>query len=106
MPAKRKKNQTVVSRPAFDTAHNSSLDDLITKFARLLDRRRADAGKITRREWMVLELLGEHLTDAQIAEQLGIKEETVRHHTASMRAKLGLATRHELYAWYIEFKGK
>ncbi len=52
----------------------------------------------------MLNLLGEHKSDAEIAQALGITEETVRKHTAMMRAKLGLRTRRELYAWLLHFR--
>lgn len=63
----------------------------------LMDRREepAEAG-ISPREAEVLDLLGEHLTNAEIGERLFISVRTVESHAASLRRKLGLANRQEL----------
>lgn len=51
---------------------------------------------ISPREAEVLGLLGEHLTNAEIGERLYISVRTVESHAASLRRKLGLASRQEL----------
>ena len=51
---------------------------------------------ISPREREVLDLLGEHLTNAEIGDRLYISVRTVESHAASLRRKLGLADRQEL----------
>jgi DNA-binding NarL/FixJ family response regulator len=46
----------------------------------------------------VLALLGEGLTDAEIAHRLVLSRRTVEHHVAAILAKLGVASRHEAVA--------
>ncbi|MEZ4561316.1 MAG: LuxR C-terminal-related transcriptional regulator [Thermomicrobiales bacterium] len=53
---------------------------------------------LTAREHEVLHLLGQRLTDAEIAEQLYIGRRTASHHVSSILAKLGAANRREARA--------
>lgn len=75
-------------------------------FARALRRGRAEAGgvggkpdttilqeSLTPREIQVLELLAEGLPNKAIGERLGISDQTVKFHVASISAKLGAANR-------------
>jgi DNA-binding NarL/FixJ family response regulator len=50
---------------------------------------------LTRRERDVLRLLCERLSDREIAQRLIISSRTVQCHVASIRSKLGAATRRE-----------
>jgi DNA-binding CsgD family transcriptional regulator len=54
---------------------------------------------LTPREWEVLHLLRENLSNAQIAERLGITERTAKFHVSEILAKLGLASREEAATW-------
>jgi DNA-binding CsgD family transcriptional regulator len=53
---------------------------------------------LTRREREVLSLLGEHLTDAEIAERLFIGTRTVEFHVANLLGKLGADNRRDAVA--------
>jgi DNA-binding CsgD family transcriptional regulator len=50
---------------------------------------------LTNREMDVLKLLGEGLSDAEIAARLYISPKTVGHHVGAVLTKLGVHTRHE-----------
>jgi DNA-binding CsgD family transcriptional regulator len=54
---------------------------------------------LTPREWEVLGLLRERLTNEQIAERLGISLDGAKYHVSSILSKLGAATREEAAAW-------
>jgi predicted ATPase/class 3 adenylate cyclase/DNA-binding CsgD family transcriptional regulator len=51
---------------------------------------------VTRKEAEVLDALGEHLTNAEIASRLYVSERTVESHVSSLLRKFGVANRHEL----------
>ena len=51
---------------------------------------------ISARESEVLDLLGSHLTNAEIARRLLISVRTVESHVSSLLAKLGATSRQEL----------
>ncbi len=54
---------------------------------------------LTPREWEVLELVRERLTNEQIAERLGITLDGAKYHVSSILGKLGVATREEAALW-------
>ena len=56
---------------------------------------------ISDREAEVLNALGEHLTNAQIAERLYISRRTAEHHVASILSKLDLHSRAEAAAYAV-----
>jgi DNA-binding CsgD family transcriptional regulator len=58
-------------------------------------------GLLSRREVEVLRLLGEGLTNAQIAERLFISPKTAEHHVGRIYAKLGVSTRAEAAAYAV-----
>jgi DNA-binding NarL/FixJ family response regulator len=49
--------------------------------------------ELTRREWQVLELLGQHLTTKEVAERLFVEPVTVRTHVAAILRKLSAPSR-------------
>ena len=57
---------------------------------------------LTPREWEVLALVREGLSNEQIAERLDITERTARFHVSEILGKLGVATRQEAAAWQPE----
>ena len=59
-------------------------------------RRRGD---LSRRETEVLRLLGEGLSNAEIAERLFISPKTAEHHVSRIYARLGVRSRAEAAAW-------
>jgi DNA-binding CsgD family transcriptional regulator len=54
---------------------------------------------LTPREWEVLALLREGLTNKQIAARLGITERGAKYHVSEILSKLGLKEREEAVAW-------
>lgn len=54
---------------------------------------------LTPREWEVLSLLRERLTNEQIAERLGVTLHAARYHVSQILSKLAVATREEAAAW-------
>ena len=59
------------------------------------------AGLLTQREIEVLRLLGEGLTNAEIAARLFISPKTAEHHVSRIFAKLGLTKRSEAAAYAV-----
>jgi DNA-binding CsgD family transcriptional regulator len=54
---------------------------------------------LTPREWEVLALLREGLTNDQVAQRLGITERTAKFHVSEILSKLGVSSRQEAAAW-------
>jgi DNA-binding CsgD family transcriptional regulator len=54
---------------------------------------------LTPREWEVLALLRERLTNEEIADRLGISLDGAKYHVSSILSKLGASTREEAAAW-------
>ncbi len=57
---------------------------------------------LTPREWEVLALLREGLSNEDIAQRLGTMERTARYHVSEILSKLGVSTRQEAAAWQPE----
>jgi DNA-binding CsgD family transcriptional regulator len=57
---------------------------------------------LTPREWEVLALLRERLTNEEIAQRLGISLDGAKFHVSEILSKLGVATREEAAAWRPE----
>ncbi len=76
--------------------------DLGVKAARTGPR---NIGRLTRREQEVLALLGEGLSNPDIAERLFVSRKTVEHHVARILAKLGLRGRTEAAALAVRAAG-
>jgi len=54
---------------------------------------------LTPREWEVLDLLRDGLTNEQIAQRLGVTHDTAKFHVSEIISKLGVATRQEAASW-------
>jgi DNA-binding CsgD family transcriptional regulator len=61
------------------------------------------AGLLTRRELEVLRLLGEGLTNREIAERLFISPKTAEHHVSRIYAKVGVTKRSEAAAYAARY---
>ena len=77
-------------------AGQSTLDPAMT--AQVFERLRVGPPKddrevLTRQEQKILDLVGEGLTNRQIAERMHLSEKTVKNYVSSMLAKLGLTSR-------------
>jgi DNA-binding NarL/FixJ family response regulator len=78
-------------------AGQSTLDPSVT--ARVLDRLRngpradPELESLSAQEQRILELIGEGLTNREIAERMYLAEKTVKNYVSSMLAKLGLSSR-------------
>ncbi|MBK5248414.1 MAG: response regulator transcription factor [Actinomycetales bacterium] len=60
---------------------------------------------LTRSELRVLDLIGEGLSNREIAERLGVAEKTVKNHITSLLAKMGLQRRTQVAAWVAGNRG-
>jgi DNA-binding NarL/FixJ family response regulator len=58
------------------------------------------AGKFSRRELDVLDLVSRGMTNTQVAEQLGITVHAIKFHLAAIYRKLGVANRTEAAVAY------
>ncbi|MEY8042573.1 response regulator transcription factor [Saccharopolyspora cebuensis] len=101
---KQVRGQDLVNAVREVAAGHSLLDPVTT--ARVLDRLRQSANPepdelaaLTERERRVLELIGEGLTNRQIAERLFLAEKTVKNYVTSVLAKLGMERRTQAAAW-------
>jgi DNA-binding NarL/FixJ family response regulator len=57
---------------------------------------------LTPRQWEVLRLLREGLTNDQIAQRLGITERGARYHVSEILSKLGVTNREDAAGWQAE----
>jgi DNA-binding CsgD family transcriptional regulator len=101
-----------VSQTAFDRIGATRDADRATSFLRELGAtgRAGPKGleRLTKREREILSLLGEGLTNAEIAARLFISTKTAAHHVSSVLAKLGVRNRAEAAAYaqrYLERSG-
>ncbi|OLR93139.1 response regulator [Actinokineospora bangkokensis] len=90
-----------------EVAAGRSLLDPVTT-ARVLDRMRRsatdDLDALTDRERAVLDLIGEGLSNREIAERLFLAEKTVKNYVTSVLSKLGMQRRTQAVAWVARRK--
>jgi DNA-binding CsgD family transcriptional regulator len=65
------------------------------------DADRAVEESLSPREHEVVELVGEGLTNVEIADRLYISRRTVESHVEHVKHKLGHRSRHQVMAWAI-----
>ncbi|MFB9433814.1 response regulator [Streptoalloteichus tenebrarius] len=102
---KQVRGQDLVTAVREVAAGRSLLDPVTT--ARVLERmrREAESGQrdelaaLTEQERRVLDLIGEGLTNRQIAARLFLAEKTVKNYVTSVLAKLGMERRTQAAAW-------
>ncbi|MEU8630776.1 response regulator transcription factor [Amycolatopsis sp. NPDC048633] len=98
---KQVRGQDVVYAVREVAAGRSLLDPVST--ARVLDKMRHpptdDLATLTERERDVLELIGQGLSNREIAERLFLAEKTVKNYVTSVLAKLGMQRRTQAAAW-------
>jgi DNA-binding NarL/FixJ family response regulator len=104
---KQVKGQDVVTAVREVAAGRSLLDPLTT--ARMLDKMRNpphdELEHLTERERDVLDLIGQGLSNREIAERLFLAEKTVKNYVTSVLAKLGMQRRTQAAAW-VARRGK
>ena len=99
---KQVRGQDLVTAVREVAAGRSLLDPQTT--TRVLDRMRRDSAPdelaaLTDRERKVLDLVGEGLSNREIAERLFLAEKTVKNYVTSVLAKLGMQRRAQAIAW-------
>lgn len=101
---KQVRGQDLVNAVREVAAGRSLLDPVTT--SRVLDRLRESDSRepdelesLTEQERRVLELIGEGLSNRQIAERLFLAEKTVKNYVTSVLAKLGMERRTQAAAW-------
>ncbi|MTD56374.1 response regulator [Amycolatopsis pithecellobii] len=98
---KQVRGQDVVNAVREVAAGRSLLDPLTT--ARVLDKlrhpRHDEYEQLTERERSVLQLIGDGLSNREIAERLFLAEKTVKNYVTSVLAKLGMQRRTQAAAW-------
>jgi two-component system, NarL family, response regulator DevR len=99
---KQVRGQDLVTAVREVAAGRSLLDPQTT--TRVLDRMRRDSepdelAALTERERKVLELVGEGLSNREIAERLFLAEKTVKNYVTAVLAKLGMQRRAQAIAW-------
>ncbi|MEQ0561444.1 response regulator transcription factor [Amycolatopsis sp. NEAU-NG30] len=98
---KQVRGQDVVHAVREVAAGRSLLDPVST--ARVLDKMRHpptdELATLTERERDVLELIGQGLSNREIAERLFLAEKTVKNYVTSVLAKLGMQRRTQAAAW-------
>lgn len=99
---KQVRGQDLVTAVREVAAGRSLLDPVTT--ARVLERMRRpvevdELAGMTDQERRVLELIGEGMTNRQIAERLFVAEKTVKNYVTAVLAKLGMERRTQAAAW-------
>jgi DNA-binding NarL/FixJ family response regulator len=100
---KQVRGQDLVDAVREVAAGRSLLDPVTT--ARVLERVRREAATdelsaLTERERAVLELMGDGMSNREIAERLFLAEKTVKNYVTSVLAKLGMERRTQAVAWF------
>jgi DNA-binding CsgD family transcriptional regulator len=95
-------------RPAFQAAFEQGVRPTVEEAIAYATRRRTSGGErspapvLTRREHEVAVLIGQGLSNRQIAERMVISPRTVDTHVEHVLAKLGFSARTQIAAWVAE----
>ncbi len=90
-------------------AGHSALDPAVT--AAVLERVRSgppvdqELASLTEQEQRILELIGQGMTNRQIAQELYLAEKTVKNYVSSLLAKLGLSSRTQAAIFSVKHSG-
>jgi DNA-binding CsgD family transcriptional regulator len=60
--------------------------------------------RLTHREWEIVHLVAEGLTEAEIGDVLCISRRTVHNHLTHVYSKAGVRNRAQLVAWYLRLR--
>ncbi|WP_182481259.1 response regulator transcription factor [Nocardioides immobilis] len=63
-------------------------------------------GGLTRRQWEIAQLLGEGLSNKEIAARLVISRRTAEAHVENILTKLGFTSRTQVTSWAIDQHGR
>lgn len=101
---KQVRGQDLITAVREVAAGRSLLDPVTT--ARVLDRMRRDSEQpvdelaaLTDQERRVLHLMGEGMSNREIAEQLFLAEKTIKNYVTAVLSKLGMERRTQAVAW-------
>ena len=90
-------------------AGHSALDPAVT--AAVLERVRSgppvdkELAALTEQEQRILDLIGQGMTNRQIAQELYLAEKTVKNYVSSLLAKLGLSSRTQAAIFSVKHPG-
>ena len=80
--------------------------EIAARALRRMQQRHVETGveELTGQERRILDLVGEGLTNRQIADRMGLAEKTVKNYVSNMLGKLGLARRTQAAAYVVRRK--
>ena len=86
--------------------HGSATDRALSPVGAMVESRQLNEAGVSAREAEVLALVGEHLTNAEIASRLFISVRTVESHVSSLLRKLDVTDRRALAGLAASARGR